>query len=67
MSAVDLDLAERVYIVTGGTRGLGLGSVFLGALRVARSAAAVLPPGGVIGFVLSSSVKSPLSQLWGGG
>jgi 3-oxoacyl-[acyl-carrier protein] reductase len=153
MSAVDLDLAERVYIVTGGTCGLGLatarqlvaegacvvisgrdadaasavagklggpkqvlgvaadnaspevgdtltgaalshfgrldgvlvstggpppgavldtsdeqwlgafGSVFLGALRIARSAAAVLPPGGVIGFVLSSSVKSPLSQL----
>jgi 3-oxoacyl-[acyl-carrier protein] reductase len=39
------------------------GSVFLGALRIARSAAAVLPAGGVIGFVLSSSVKSPLSQL----
>jgi 3-oxoacyl-[acyl-carrier protein] reductase len=38
-------------------------SVFLGALRIARSAARVLPPGGVIGFVLSSSVKSPLSQL----
>jgi 3-oxoacyl-[acyl-carrier protein] reductase len=38
-------------------------SVFLGALRIARSAARVLPPGGVIAFVLSSSVKSPLSQL----
>jgi 3-oxoacyl-[acyl-carrier protein] reductase len=38
-------------------------SVFLGALRIARSAARVLPPGGVIAFVLSSSVKTPLSQL----
>lgn len=38
-------------------------SVFLGALRIARSAARVLPPGGAIAFVLSSSVKSPLSQL----
>jgi 3-oxoacyl-[acyl-carrier protein] reductase len=38
-------------------------TVFLGALRIARSAARVLPPGGVIGFVLSTSVKTPLSQL----
>lgn len=38
-------------------------SVFLGALRIARSAARVLQPGGVIAFVLSSSVKTPLSQL----
>jgi 3-oxoacyl-[acyl-carrier protein] reductase len=38
-------------------------SVFLGALRVARSAAGALGPGGVIGFVLSSSVKSPVGQL----
>lgn len=38
-------------------------SVFLGALRIARSAVRVLPPGGVIAFVLSSSVKSPLSHL----
>lgn len=38
-------------------------SVFLGAIRIARSAARVLPHGGVIAFVLSSSVKSPLSQL----
>lgn len=38
-------------------------SVFLGAVRIARSAAGVLGPGGVIGFLLSSSVKSPLSHL----
>jgi 3-oxoacyl-[acyl-carrier protein] reductase len=38
-------------------------SVFLGAVRVARSAASALGPGGVIGFVLSSSVKSPVGQL----
>lgn len=38
-------------------------SVFLGALRIARAAAAILPAGGVIAFVLSSSVKSPLSRL----
>jgi 3-oxoacyl-[acyl-carrier protein] reductase len=38
-------------------------SVFLGAIRIARAAGRVLPPGGVIGFVLSSSVKSPVSQL----
>jgi 3-oxoacyl-[acyl-carrier protein] reductase len=38
-------------------------TVFLGALRIARSAARVLPPGGVIGFVLSTSVKTPLSRL----
>jgi 3-oxoacyl-[acyl-carrier protein] reductase len=38
-------------------------SVFLGAIRIARAAAAVLPPDGVIAFILSSSVKSPLSQL----
>jgi 3-oxoacyl-[acyl-carrier protein] reductase len=38
-------------------------SVFLGALRIARSAVRVLGPGGVIAFVLSSSVKSPLTQL----
>lgn len=38
-------------------------SVFLGAVRVARSAAGALGPGGVIGFVLSSSVKSPVGQL----
>ncbi|AEW98611.1 SDR family oxidoreductase [Streptantibioticus cattleyicolor] len=34
-------------------------SVFLGALRIARATAAVLPEGGSIGFVLSLSVKSP--------
>jgi len=38
-------------------------SLFLGAIRIARAAARVLQPGGVIAFVLSSSVKSPLSQL----
>ncbi|MGD3111042.1 SDR family oxidoreductase [Streptomyces sp. YGL11-2] len=38
-------------------------SVFLGALRVARSAAPVLPSGGSIGFVLSLSVKAPWPNM----
>lgn len=38
-------------------------SVFLGALRITSSAVAALGPGGVVAFVLSSSVKSPLSGL----
>ncbi|WP_406204885.1 SDR family oxidoreductase [Kitasatospora sp. NBC_01560] len=38
-------------------------SVFLGALRIARAAADVLGEGGVIGFVLSSSVRQPIPGL----
>ncbi|MGA5819375.1 SDR family oxidoreductase [Kitasatospora sp. NPDC094028] len=38
-------------------------SVFLGALRLARTAAAELTEGGVIGFVLSSSVRQPVPGL----
>ncbi|WP_441249681.1 SDR family oxidoreductase [Kitasatospora sp. McL0602] len=38
-------------------------SVFLGALRIARAAAAVLGEGGVIGFVLSGSVREPIDGL----
>ncbi|MER7771746.1 SDR family oxidoreductase [Kitasatospora sp. NPDC096140] len=38
-------------------------SVFLGALRLARAAAAELSDGGVIGFVLSSSVRQPIPGL----
>ncbi|MFF3766594.1 SDR family oxidoreductase [Streptomyces sp. NPDC001922] len=38
-------------------------SVFLGAVRLARSAAAELPEGGVIGFVLSGSVHEPIPGL----
>ncbi|WP_329499032.1 SDR family oxidoreductase [Kitasatospora herbaricolor] len=38
-------------------------SVFLGALRIARAAAAALGEGGVIGFVLSGSVREPVSGL----
>ncbi|MFF9642300.1 SDR family oxidoreductase [Kitasatospora aureofaciens] len=38
-------------------------SVFLGALRLARTAAAALPSGGAIGFVLSSSVRQPIPGL----
>lgn len=37
--------------------------VFLGALRIARAAAAVLGEGGVIGFVLSASVREPIPGL----
>jgi 3-oxoacyl-[acyl-carrier protein] reductase len=38
-------------------------SVFLGAVRLARAAAAELPSGGVIGFVLSGSVYEPIPGL----
>ncbi|MFI0942541.1 SDR family oxidoreductase [Streptomyces sp. NPDC021020] len=38
-------------------------SVFLGAVRLARSAAACLGEGGVIGFVLSGSVREPIAGL----
>ncbi|MFF8292323.1 SDR family oxidoreductase [Streptomyces sp. NPDC016309] len=38
-------------------------SVFLGAVRMARAAAAALPEGGVIGFVLSGSVHEPIPGL----
>ncbi|MFG2142009.1 SDR family oxidoreductase [Streptomyces sp. NPDC048650] len=38
-------------------------SVFLGAVRLARTAAAELGEGGVVGFVLSGSVHQPISGL----
>jgi 3-oxoacyl-[acyl-carrier protein] reductase len=38
-------------------------SVFLGAVRLARTAAAALGEGGVIGFVLSGSVSEPIPGL----
>lgn len=38
-------------------------SIFLGAIRFAREAAAVMDRGASITFVLSASVKSPISQL----
>ncbi|WP_327291734.1 SDR family oxidoreductase [Streptomyces sp. NBC_01198] len=38
-------------------------SVFLGAVRIARAAAACLGEGGVIGFVLSGSVREPIPGL----
>lgn len=38
-------------------------SVFLGAVRIARTAAAALGSGGSITFVLSTSVKAPLAGL----
>src|SRR5215470_9406681 len=38
-------------------------SVFLGAVRLARTAAGVLGEGGVIGFVLSGSVRAPIPSL----
>ncbi|MEV0981003.1 SDR family oxidoreductase [Streptomyces sp. NPDC049915] len=38
-------------------------SVFLGAVRLARTAAAELEQGGVIGFVLSGSVHEPIPGL----
>ncbi|MCQ0022213.1 SDR family oxidoreductase [Streptomyces somaliensis DSM 40738] len=38
-------------------------SVFLGAVRMARAAAAALEEGGVVGFVLSGSVYEPIPGL----
>jgi 3-oxoacyl-[acyl-carrier protein] reductase len=38
-------------------------TVFLGSVRLARTVAAALPEGGAIAFVLSTSVKVPLSGL----
>ncbi|MFJ5865135.1 SDR family oxidoreductase [Streptomyces parvus] len=38
-------------------------TVFLGAVRLARTAAAALGKGGVIGFVLSGSVHEPIAGL----
>jgi 3-oxoacyl-[acyl-carrier protein] reductase len=38
-------------------------TVFLGAVRLARAVSVVLPAGGALGFVLSSSVKSPIPGL----
>jgi 3-oxoacyl-[acyl-carrier protein] reductase len=39
------------------------GSVFLGGVRLAREVAAALGDGGAIAFVLSTSVKGPLTQM----
>ncbi|MFB7365038.1 SDR family oxidoreductase [Streptomyces hydrogenans] len=39
------------------------GTVFLGAVRLARAAAEALGEGGVIGFVLSGSVHEPIAGL----
>ncbi|MEY9968984.1 3-oxoacyl-[acyl-carrier protein] reductase [Streptacidiphilus sp. MAP12-16] len=39
------------------------GSVFLGAIRIARTFAAALGEGGAIGFVLSGSVREPIGGL----
>jgi 3-oxoacyl-[acyl-carrier protein] reductase len=39
------------------------GSVFLGGVRVAREVAAELGAGGSIAFVLSTSVKAPLTEM----
>jgi 3-oxoacyl-[acyl-carrier protein] reductase len=38
-------------------------SVFLGAVRIGRTVAEAMPDGGVVAFVLSTSVKSPIAGL----
>lgn len=38
-------------------------SIFLGGIRLARTVATQLSPGGAIGFVLSTSVRSPIPDL----
>ncbi|MGC4111859.1 MAG: SDR family oxidoreductase [Nocardioides sp.] len=42
---------------------VAFGSVFLGGVRMAREVAAELGEGGAIAFVLSTSVRNPLTQL----
>jgi 3-oxoacyl-[acyl-carrier protein] reductase len=42
---------------------VAFGSVFLGAVRMAREVAAELGAGGAIAFVLSTSVKGPLTEM----
>lgn len=39
------------------------GTVFLGAVRLAREIGAALPHGGALALVLSSSVRAPLSEM----
>jgi 3-oxoacyl-[acyl-carrier protein] reductase len=39
------------------------GAVFLGAVRLAREVGAVLPAGGALALVLSSSVRAPLTDM----
>jgi 3-oxoacyl-[acyl-carrier protein] reductase len=51
-----MDLADDVW------RG-AFESVFLGALRLARTVAAAVGDGGALAFVLSTSVKSPIGGL----
>jgi len=41
----------------------GFESVFLGAVRLARTVAAALTDGGALAFVLSSSVRQPIANL----
>ncbi|HET8682033.1 MAG TPA: SDR family oxidoreductase [Micromonosporaceae bacterium] len=38
-------------------------TVFLGAVRTARTVAGALDPGGAVAFVLSSSARSPIAEL----
>jgi len=55
--------AGDVMSVTDEQWQLAFDSVFLGAVRLARAVAATLDDGGVLGFVLSTSVKSPIGGL----
>jgi 3-oxoacyl-[acyl-carrier protein] reductase len=51
-----LDTPDQVWIDS-------FGSVFVGALRVAKAVAGAITAGGSIAFVLSSSVRAPLANL----
>jgi 3-oxoacyl-[acyl-carrier protein] reductase len=52
-----------VSIVDDDTWRAGFESVFLGALRVARAVVSTLSEGGSLAFVLSTSVKQPITGL----
>lgn len=52
-----------VTLVTDAQWTASFESIFLGAVRLAREVAQVLPVGGTITFVLSSSVQAPIAGL----
>jgi len=55
--------AGSVGVTTDEQWTAAFGSVFLGAVRLAREVTARLGVGGSIAFVLSTSVKAPLTQM----
>src|ERR1700728_2609166 len=55
---MDLGLTDRVYVITGGSRGLGFATA-----QALVAVGAELDQGGSLAFVLSTSVRSPIADL----